>query len=732
MEANSVCSSAIVAQVLTGKDDYENWRACIKNYLWTRDLWDVVEQTSEDGDWSWRMRNVSALHAIQISCDPTMLSKIRDKTTAKDAWSTLAKECGFQNENDAEEDGNVQRKSTLEFLEAIKRCDLERTKILSRADRLSANTEVRAMGNLSVFDFAIFEGQLEVIDEFVSEMAEENLGTKNHHGNTVLHYVALCSANTEIAQRLITKDKELLPIQNCEGDIPLNFACLAGHKDMTQYLYSMTTPRFLIEEENKRQAVLVVRHCIRNKLFDVALDLLLECPQLAFAEVDGMNAVSVLSSQPSAFPSGNRLSFWQRWIYSCLKLMKKLESQIVIFPYFLSSNLQRNNYSLKLLKVYILYIGLSKSENGLNCAVTRHTLGLWSNLLKFFGMKHIYDLKQAHVHAHVLLLLMSEEIAKLDFAKVHENSVHQAIMNAAQRGMTEFIVEIIKRNLDLLVTKDVDDRDMFKIAVAHRQEKVFNLIYGLDTKKQLFLPFVDKLDNSMFHVAGKLSSESQVKLEQISGSALQMQRELQWFKEVESIIPPMYKEYRNKRGETPYEAFDQSHAKLVKEGEKWMKDRAQSSSVVGTLIITIMFAALFTVPGGPNQETGVPILLRKKHFRVFVISDAISLSASTTSMLIFVGILTSRYTAHDFLISLPNKLIIRLSFLFISIAAMMVAFSSTVFIMLKGQLEIIIPIVVLVGFPIGLFVWLQFPLLAKIFISTYGPGIFDKKMKKWL
>ncbi|KAK6249528.1 hypothetical protein SCA6_003533 [Theobroma cacao] len=146
------------------------------------------------------------------------------------------------------------------------------------------------------------------------------------------------------------------------------------------------------------------------------------------------------------------------------------------------------------------------------------------------GMKHIYDLKQAHVHAHVLLLLMSEEIAKLDFAKVHENSVHQAIMNAAQRGMTEFIVEIIKRNLDLLVTKDVDDRDMFKIAVAHRQEKVLNLIYGLDTKKQLFLPFVDKLDNSMFHVAGKLSSESQVKLEQISGPALQMQRELQWLK----------------------------------------------------------------------------------------------------------------------------------------------------------------------------------------------------------
>ncbi|XP_017972468.1 PREDICTED: uncharacterized protein LOC18603942 [Theobroma cacao] len=375
---------------------------------------------------------------------------------------------------------------------------------------------------------------------------------------------------------------------------------------MTQYLYSMTRPRFLIEEENKRQAVLVVRHCIRNKLFDVALDLLLECPQLAFAEVDGMNAVSVLSSQPSAFPSGNRLSFWQRWIYSCLKVK--------------ASDLKRKQpTSEDEVRINTYQVQDQKEMKNFTMQVARHTLGLWSNLLKFFGMKHIYDLKQAHVHAHVLLLLMSEEIAKLDFAKVHENSVHQAIMNAAQRGMTEFIVEIIKRNLDLLVTKDVDDRDMFKIAVAHRQEKVFNLIYGLDTKKQLFLPFVDKLDNSMFHVAGKLSSESQVKLEQISGPALQMQRELQWLK-----------------------------------------------------------------------------------------------------------------TAHDFLISLPNKLIIRLSSLFISIAAMMVAFSSTVFIMIKGQLEIIIPIVVLVGFPIGLFVWLQFPLLAKIFISTYGPGIFDRKMKKWL
>jgi hypothetical protein len=27
--------------------------------------------------------------------------------------------------------------------------------------------------------------------------------------------------------------------------------------------------------------------------------------------------------------------------------------------------------------------------------------------------------------------------------------------------------------------------------------------------------------------------------------------------------------------------------------------------------------------------------------------------------------------------------------------------------------------------------WLQFPLLVEIFVSTYGPGIFNRKMKRW-
>ncbi|XVF82795.1 hypothetical protein PTKIN_Ptkin16aG0078400 [Pterospermum kingtungense] len=298
--------------------------------------------------------------------------------------------------------------------------------------------------------------------------------------------------------------------------------------------------------------------------------------------------------------------------------------------------------------------------------------------------------------------------------------------------MTEFTVEMIRTNPDFLMICDKDLRSIFQIAVTHRDEKLFSLIYGFEAMMCDIRNFIDKHGNNMLHLAAQVLPESQVKLDRIYGAALQMQIELQWFKEVESMIPPAYKDFKNGSGKTPYEAFDESHAELVKQGEKWIKDITQSSTIVGTLIITIMFAALFTVPGGNNQETGIPLLLSQKLFKLFLISDAISLFASSTSVLIFVGILTSRYSKDDFLISLPTKLIIGLSALFISIATMMVAFCCTVIIMVKGQIEIVIPIVLLAAIPVFLFVWLQFPLFVRISTSTYGSGIFDTKMKKWL
>jgi hypothetical protein len=203
--------------------------------------------------------------------------------------------------------------------------------------------------------------------------------------------------------------------------------------------------------------------------------------------------------------------------------------------------------------------------------------------------------------------------------------------------------------------------------------------------------------------------------------------------EVESICVPRYKEYLNNDGLTPRELFTKNHIDLKKQGETWMKGTATSCTVVGALIVTIMFAAAFTVPGGNNQDTGFPVFLDERLFMLFIIFDAMSLFSSTTSVVMFLGILTSRYAEDDFLESLPRKMIIGLSTLFFSIAAMMIAFSTALLIILQGQYSwIVIPVICLASIPVTLFVLMQFPLLVDMCMSTYGPSIFDKKMKRWV
>ncbi|CAA2966411.1 ankyrin repeat-containing NPR4-like [Olea europaea subsp. europaea] len=109
-----------------------------------------------------------------------------------------------------------------------------------------------------------------------------------------------------------------------------------------------------------------------------------------------------------------------------------------------------------------------------------------------------------------------------------------------------------------------------------------------------------------------------------------------------------------------------------------MKDTTSSCMVVATLIATVAFAAAFTIPGG-NNEIGIPVFLKNKRFTVFVISDAVAMFSLATSVMIFLSILTSRYTEDDFLFSLPVKLMVGLISLFASIVCMVLTFSATFF-----------------------------------------------------
>jgi magnesium-transporting ATPase (P-type) len=193
---------------------------------------------------------------------------------------------------------------------------------------------------------------------------------------------------------------------------------------------------------------------------------------------------------------------------------------------------------------------------------------------------------------------------------------------------------------------------------------------------------------------------------------------------VEDVMYPRIKEARNIDGNKHYELFTENHEELIKAGEEWTKDTAKSYIGVATLILTITFAAAFTVPGGNNQETGTPIFLHEKIFNMFIIADALSIFISASSILVFIGILTSRYSGRDFLKVLPLKLVLALVLLLLSVCSMMVAFYAALNVILKGNHNggsrwfLLGPIVALGSVPVFILLVSQLSFIYKILHST--------------
>ncbi|XP_002509752.3 uncharacterized protein LOC8265453 isoform X1 [Ricinus communis] len=728
----------IVPEFLGSYNNYANWSACMKSYLLANDLWDIVESTAEppipeenEAEFRcWRKRNAAALHAMQISCFSEILSQIKDISSAKLCWDALAKMNELKVPGDQVQPQEPQvpaikvethpqpqavnqgveglaQVQLRPLLEAIEKGDLDAVKNFIHLYPDSVHKKIADFGRTALH-VATLTGNTNIVEALVEFMSKDDLKIVDNNKETALVFAAVLGS-TRIAEIMVKKNDELISLTIPAKDLlPVTVACSHGHKETARYLYSLT-PFELLLPKNGAYGSLLLHVTISRQMFDISLDLLERCPSLATTVNHlGINPLHEFSGLIDLFPSGSRFVFWKKWIYSRIHVQlpaAALSDVRISIPQNKHKQQGKN----------IIVQGIDKLRS------------LFTNPLNLFGLKQIYDRKVAHAYALKILRHMSVHVSTIDDNELGVKGVYQAFFTAIRRGVIEVVVEMIKANSTLLTVVDRNLRGILMLAVAHRQEKVFSLVYVLDTYKYMLISGIDKDKNNLLHIAANLAPSR--RLDRISGAALQMQRELQWYKEVESIVSPLSKEYLNILEQRPTEIFSQSHIQLVADGEKWMKETATSCSVVGALIITIMFTAAFTVPGGNNQESGFPVFLHEKSFIIFIISDAISLFASSTSVLMFLGVLTSRYAEEDFLKSLPTKLIIGLSTLFVSIAAMMVAFCATLIIMLRGQLNLIMPLILLASIPVTFFVLQQFPLLVEIFVSTYGPGIFNRKLK---
>ncbi|KAL5763694.1 hypothetical protein ACOSQ2_016288 [Xanthoceras sorbifolium] len=302
------------------------------------------------------------------------------------------------------------------------------------------------------------------------------------------------------------------------------------------------------------------------------------------------------------------------------------------------------------------------------------------------------------------------------------------LFDAVKLGNFQFLAELIRSYPSLVYEIDEKNQNIFHSAILHRRIRIFNLIHEIGFEKELLVTYVDVEKNTMLHLAARYLDQPPVG--GLSSAALAMQKELLIFEEVEKLMQPSLREAKNADGLTPRELFAKEHKSLQQSGEKWMKKMASSCMLVATLITTVVFSVASTVPGGNQNQTGVPVLLKNNWFHIFAISDAIALSSSSFSILIFLSILTSGYAQTDFHKSLPQKLMIGLIALFISIISMMITFSSTFFLVYRdGSYSIPIATAIFVTVPISLFVLQQYPLMRDIFYLTYRFKFLSKLAK---
>ncbi|XP_034677748.1 uncharacterized protein LOC117908217 [Vitis riparia] len=468
------------------------------------------------------------------------------------------------------------------------------------------------------------EARMGFVEKLLKCMPSEALALRDSDGATAL-FNAARAGNIKAVKLLVNENQNLPNICNRQDFAPLHSAVRYGHKELTLYLLSVTRynePPYPFSNspglELLRRALMVGFH--------------------------------VLAKRPWAFPSGSRFNLWQLIIYHCVP---------VKLNHFLS---QPNRGGME------SQVGSYEPSTQMCCwtrlfKACRKVNAIFWELVVWLvpPIKHIQETKTMHTLTLQLLNHLCTEVLRVSRA---QGIFRQSFINGAKYGIPEILEEIIKSYPYAL---EYLDEDVFKLAVLNRYEKIFNLICETGMHRQLIIRTEDD-SNNILHLAGKLAPPHRLSL--VSGAALQMQRELHWFKEIEKYAPRAFNESKNENKDKPKMAFIKEHEKLIKEGEKWMKGTAKFYTLAAALIATVVFAAAITIPGGNHDDTGIPNFSKEIAFKVFAVSDALSLFLSIASVLICLSILTTRYAEDDFLFALPRRLIFGLVTLFLSVTFM--------------------------------------------------------------
>ncbi|KAF3950635.1 hypothetical protein CMV_023638 [Castanea mollissima] len=237
---------------------------------------------------------------------------------------------------------------------------------------------------------------------------------------------------------------------------------------------------------------------------------------------------------------------------------------------------------------------------------------------------------------------------------------------ATKSGCIEIVREILEIYPQAVEHIDNEGRTILHVAIKYRQLEVFKLVLTMEVAMRWLVRRLDNDGNSILHMVG-IKRDDYVP-EKLRGPALELQEELLWFERVKSVTKAHFVDHRNKKKLTAEGLFAKNNTELRNAARDWLKHTAEGCSIVAVLIATVAFAAAYTIPGAP--------------FRL-----------------------------EDFKHSLPNKLMLGFTFLFLSVSMMMVSFSATIILMIRSKERWTKILLYSLSFlPVGIFALAYFPL----------------------
>ncbi|KAH9649761.1 ANK REP REGION domain-containing protein [Citrus sinensis] len=579
-------------------------------------------------------------------------------------------------------------------------------------------------------------------------------------GDTALH-IAAAAGQTNIVSELVEimgeNASNVLKIQNDRGDTAFHLAAALGNEAMCHCMASKD--RELISVRNNDSIAFQIMRAYADLVNSV--------------NENGLTPLHILASKPNAFKSGSRLGLFDRIIYysktkgeaddkespersRCINLSKNGDKDGQFFP---PNDAACVLFFRLLMKALLIVLGLGfwriksiteKKEKHTWAYQVMNELVQRASLYKYddhgkssrdsrpdkdgdtfsvpetppvlendqiFQSRNICLESAVAVHnkdGNARDETATAAVQELKFMKKKDQQSGRKatpILIAAKMGVTEMVEKILDTIPVAIHDLDSEKKNLVLLAVENRQTGIYKLLLDRKMLGESDLNIFEHVDikgNSALHLAAKFGEYGPWR---IPGAALQMQWEIKWYKFVKESMPRYFFLGYNNKGKTPKEIFTKTHKELVKDGQEWLSRTSESCLVVAALIASVALTTSATVPGGLNEQSGKPILENEPAFKIFAISSFVALCFSMTALSFFFSILTSTYREKDLAMALPRKLLLGLTSLFTSIAAIMISFCSGHFSVLRDEMRsAVYPLYAATCFPMIFFVLAHVPL----------------------